>query len=888
MANWWDAAPAASPFDVAVATEGYDPKFATFANSIYMQESSGGKNAKTSNAGAVGGMQIIPSTFKEVADEGWDINNPEHNLRAGLRYLKKMYDAGGGDPYLAAVGYYGGPGAIKAMQNGQVRRDPRNPNAPDTAQYADQVLSRAGINWWDSAPLAEEPQTQAPAAPQQATVSPQQAPNYSGGIPWNPNQIQPDGLSDPVLSESAPSPRNNGFWSGVGESLMDTGRQLGLTGRYAIEGIGQAAGIVTEPARQLMNLGLGAAGLPTAASTADAASALANAIGLPSPQTSDERVVGDISRTMAGAGGIAGLSNLAARGVTGLTQYVLSALGSSPAQQVVGAAGAGALGGSVREAGGGDIPQALAAVAGGLAAPMAVGRAQSVVSGLGRRAQAMSPTQVESTVKVVMAQSGVDYSKLPQNVQKRLTDEAKKALVKGDLDPAAMARLADFARIEGATPTRGMLTQDPQQITREMNLAKQQANSTALGGSNLAQVQSQNNAALVKALDSLGITDDTAAAGGKAVDALQRRLSRQKATVSELYDLAKDSVGRSVPLNGRAFADQAIKALDDNLSGGFLPVEIRNHLNNISQGQVPFTVDYAEQLKTVIGRLQRNSSDGNARYALGLVRQALDDTPVMQFGAQPSAPGARAVNPGNLSALRNDAEEFGREAIEAFNQARSANRQMMGQIEGSPALKAIYEDNVNPETFVSKFITSPSVKPNDVQVLSAMLKADPAAYQAVRSGILQQLKDRALSGVPDDIGSAKFSPSQYARALKTLSTDKLSAFFTPQEIDQLKAISRVGRVMVNQPVGSAVNNSNTAAAVASHALDAIGGLGRGLKLFGIGDQVAAIQSGLAQRSAQQVPAALVQPGARLPSQNRLIPASMGSALLLSSPSAQNN
>lgn len=214
MANWWEEAPSASPFDIAIALEGFDPEFAKFASSIYMQESSGGKNAKTSNAGAVGDMQIIQPTFNEVADKGWEITNQEHNLRAGLRYLKKMYDAGGGDPYLAAVGYYGGPGAIKAMQNGQVRRDPRNPNAPDTAQYADQVLSRAGINWWDSAPLAEEPQTPAPAAPQQATVSPQQAPDYSGGIPWNPNQIQPDGLG-------GPEPEGGGIMAGIGQGLRD-------------------------------------------------------------------------------------------------------------------------------------------------------------------------------------------------------------------------------------------------------------------------------------------------------------------------------------------------------------------------------------------------------------------------------------------------------------------------------------------------------------------------------------------------------------------------------------------------------------------------------------------------------------------------------------------
>lgn len=216
MANWWDAAPLASSFDQAIAKEGYDPSFAKFANSIHFQESSGGKNTKTSNAGAVGEMQITPGAFSEVADEGWDINNPEHNTRAGLRYLKKMYDLGGGDPYLAAVGYYGGPGAIKAMRaDGSVRRDPRNPNAPDTNQYASQVLDRAGINWWDAAPLANEAQ----AAPQAAPPAPSAQPAIpQGEIPWNPNQIQPPGFeaTQPIGDASA-----GGIGAGVVQGLRD-------------------------------------------------------------------------------------------------------------------------------------------------------------------------------------------------------------------------------------------------------------------------------------------------------------------------------------------------------------------------------------------------------------------------------------------------------------------------------------------------------------------------------------------------------------------------------------------------------------------------------------------------------------------------------------------
>lgn len=132
----------ASPMDLALDAEGVTGPLADVARSIYMQESSGGKNTKTSNAGAVGGMQIIPSTFNSVAEKDWDINDPIQNARAGLRYIKQLNDMAGGDPRLVAAGYYGGPGGLKKARAGQAVSDPRNPHAPNTLQYADQVASR--------------------------------------------------------------------------------------------------------------------------------------------------------------------------------------------------------------------------------------------------------------------------------------------------------------------------------------------------------------------------------------------------------------------------------------------------------------------------------------------------------------------------------------------------------------------------------------------------------------------------------------------------------------------------------------------------------------------------------------------------------------------------
>lgn len=159
-----------SLFEQALMAEGITGQLADLARSIYMQESGGGRNTKTSNAGAHGGMQIIPSTFNSVADKGWDINNPEHNARAGIRYLKQLDKMSGGVPELTAAGYYGGPGGMKKARQGIAVSDPRNPHAPNTLQYGQQVVQRMQGN---TAPQLTQPTQVVQAAPVQMPVPPQ-------------------------------------------------------------------------------------------------------------------------------------------------------------------------------------------------------------------------------------------------------------------------------------------------------------------------------------------------------------------------------------------------------------------------------------------------------------------------------------------------------------------------------------------------------------------------------------------------------------------------------------------------------------------------------------------------------------------------------------------
>ena len=132
-----------SMFDSALDQEKVtNPVERAFLKAIHVQESGGKSSAKTSNQNAHGAMQVIPSTFKAMADPGMDINNPLDNMRAGIRFGRQGFRAAGGDPVLAGAFYYGGPGGMRKLQRGVTVSDPKNPKAPNTRQYGESVARR--------------------------------------------------------------------------------------------------------------------------------------------------------------------------------------------------------------------------------------------------------------------------------------------------------------------------------------------------------------------------------------------------------------------------------------------------------------------------------------------------------------------------------------------------------------------------------------------------------------------------------------------------------------------------------------------------------------------------------------------------------------------------
>lgn len=609
---------------------------------------------------------------------------------------------------------------------------------------------------------------------------------------------------------SQPKP-GEGLGERMNREIASIPRQVGLTARYGAEGVGDALDFLSSPIRAGLN-----AVLPSDSQIQPGAGKyLADKLGLPSPETDTERTVASGAKLMAtGAVPIASAGKLA-NGATGVTKSVLQSLSGNAGSQIASAGSAGLAGEYVKETGGNDASQFAAALGAGLAAPLAVSGVQKVGGALsGFAHNKLTPAselnaRIDVSVDNALKDSGLRISDLPAHVKNSIRSDVAAAFKSnGDLSPAAIRRLADY-RLTGTTPTAATLTLDPAMVSQQKNLAKLGINSKDKAAQALGRVENANNRQLIEGLNDLGAntTDDALAGGQKVINALQGRIDTAKGLIGARYDAARATSGRSADLDRAYFAQTANDLLDDSLLGGKVPADVRNMMNWIASGKkavgmhssvdMPFNVNVAEQLKTRIGELQRATNDMAERKALGLVRKALDDTPLMSGGA-----------------------DVGQQSIDAFNKARRLNRAWEGIVDKTPALQAVRE-GVEPDKFVQTFIVGNGGKANtmDLAMLKRSVKGNPEAMDAIKGQITAYLKKSALNGAADEVGN--FSQSAYNKALSQIGERKLSMFFSPDEVAQMKAIGRVASYEQLQPRGAAVNNANTAGAALSTILDRV-------------------------------------------------------------------
>jgi hypothetical protein len=247
----------------------------------------------------------------------------------------------------------------------------------------------------------------------------------------------------------------------------------------------------------------------------------------------------------------------------------------------------------------------------------------------------------------------------------------------------------------------------------------------------------------------------------------------------------EDAAGGNFPIDGKAFVQSAEQQLAKSLKTDFVPAPIARQMDKFKNGE-PMSFEQFEAMRTNLAaeiRKAQRSGDGNAAYASGIVRDALETMPL--------TPEAAALKP-------------------LADAARSAAKARFDLLRKDPAYQAAVND-VPPDTYLQKYVISKSAPARDVATMVKNLGAGSVEHQAMAHGVLNYLKEQAGTDANN------FSQAGYNKALSGIQ-EKLPQIVGQTATKQLRDVGEVAHNTLFQPRGSFVNQSNTfTAAVAEHA-----------------------------------------------------------------------
>lgn len=509
---------------------------------------------------------------------------------------------------------------------------------------------------------------------------------------------------------------------------------------------------------------------------------------------------------------------------------------------------------------------AVGAAAGAVLTPVMARATEAIaqrVSALLARVRGPSQAQIDAAMRQAAQDvAGADASQIPDAILRRVRQQVAESLAAGRKpDAAALLRRAEFEEL-GMEPTLGQITRDPMQFARERNLR-----GVDLGGGQnpLASRFADQNQQLVGQFEQLGAgrADSSYQAGSGLINQLRAADEPVQDAVSAAYRAARGADGRYADLNTSVFSERANSVLDEQMLGRFLPEGVRGMMNDVAGGRIPLNVNNAVQFDSVLSEAQRAALRAGNRAearAVGVVRDALNGAPLVDdvaaAASRPAQPLLGAFNNETRGAVASAAPDsapggVGAAARQAFDDARALARDRFATIEQTPALKAAL-DGADPDTFVRKYILGGST--NELRALRDVLENSPQAVQQIRAQIAEHLRQAAFG--PNAAGDTPMAVSRYMSALQRMGRDKLETFFSPEEVQRLMSVGRVGQFITTQPAGAAVNNSNTASAAMNLLAELSGPVGRipGVRL--LRDQVRGWQNEMAAGRALSA-----QPGA---------------------------
>lgn len=535
----------------------------------------------------------------------------------------------------------------------------------------------------------------------------------------------------------------------------ETGRQLGLTARYAVEGPAQVAGIFADPIGVALSKITGQPYQPLSQYVSEGLTKM----GFPEPETATERVVGGMSRAVTGGGAAQRVAQVA-QSVPGVTGQVAELITRQPRTQLASMVTGSGAAEVTREAGGGPGAQIAAGLAGSLA-PGAVSGAPAAVRGsfrggeTGRQRVAENIATFEGAAKRAPS--------VGQATESRLNRSIESLLARTPGGSGAMARRAEQLADDLGASVSGMA--DDLAPRSDIAFAGRQIKRSITGEGGFVDQFKTRQETLYNKLDQFIPRDKEVGVSRtlQAIDDLNAEIPGAKA-VSQLFKNAKiESIGQK---------------LREDLG-------TPSALGPVAQRGLPY--EAVKKLRTLVGREIADNT-------------IMSDVPRSKW---------KALYAALSDDLGQAAEDAGQPAVEAWNRANTYSRAGMERIE---TLSGIV-DAQTPERIFQSAISG--TREGATTINTVMKSLNPQAQRTVTATVLKRL-GTALPSQQDDTG-ARFSTSTFLTNWGKLSPQAKRALFEGKGYgDQfVNDLNKVARVAANLREGSAVfaNPSRTSDAM---------------------------------------------------------------------------
>lgn len=266
-----------------------------------------------------------------------------------------------------------------------------------------------------------------------------------------------------------------------------------------------------------------------------------------------------------------------------------------------------------------------------------------------------------------------------------------------------------------------------------------------------------------------------------AINAVDDLIKQNENLADAKYKELKALGGGKLELDGKTFGSTARKALDAEDIQDFVPSQILKRIDDYADGKKQMNLNLFESLRTQIARESRKAEragDGNAVYALKVVRNELEQMPLAN----------------EVGAIKSVADEA--RSIFKANRDLEANNAFYGQAS---------RGGLDSKDFIPK-VAFRSKNDYFGQAMEVLDK-DPVAKQNFAQGTMDYMIRESTDG------SGNLNPMKMANFIEDLQlNNRLESLFGKENSAKLLDYAEVAKLTKSTPEGSFVNFSNTATA----------------------------------------------------------------------------